>query len=158
MSWSSVFWKAHAMIAVLELDGGDNSNSNNKQKKSSKCGTKIKQTQSQFLCLPLESSQKTPRESQISIATKRHKEGAITDDSTYILIWQYPIIYKDNDSSGPGSIPGQVMWDLCPTKFRWGRFSPSTSVSPANSHSTKCSIIINHSIVDAMQSRYGKHR
>jgi hypothetical protein len=25
------------------------------------------------------------------------------------------------------------------TKWRWGRFSPSTSVSPANFHSTNCS-------------------
>jgi hypothetical protein len=28
------------------------------------------------------------------------------------------------------------------TKWHWGRFSPSTSVSPANSHSTNCSTII----------------
>jgi hypothetical protein len=28
------------------------------------------------------------------------------------------------------------MWDLWWTKWRWGRFSPSTSVSPANLHST----------------------
>jgi hypothetical protein len=27
------------------------------------------------------------------------------------------------------------------TKWRWGRFSPSTSVSPANLHSTNCSTI-----------------
>jgi hypothetical protein len=27
------------------------------------------------------------------------------------------------------------MWDLWWTKWHWGRFSPSTSVSPANSHS-----------------------
>jgi hypothetical protein len=27
----------------------------------------------------------------------------------------------------------------------WGRFSPGTSVSPANSHSTDCSTLINHS-------------
>jgi hypothetical protein len=31
---------------------------------------------------------------------------------------------------GPGSISGLVKWDL----WRWGRFSPSTSVSPANIH------------------------
>jgi hypothetical protein len=29
-----------------------------------------------------------------------------------------------------------VMWDLRWTKWRWGRFSPSTSVSPASFHST----------------------
>jgi hypothetical protein len=34
------------------------------------------------------------------------------------------------------------MWDLWRTKWRWGRFSPSTSVYPANSHSTDCSKII----------------
>jgi hypothetical protein len=28
------------------------------------------------------------------------------------------------------------------TKWHWGRFSPSTSVSPANPQSTNCSIII----------------
>jgi hypothetical protein len=39
------------------------------------------------------------------------------------------------------------MWDLWWTMWHWGRFSPSTSVSPANSHSTECAtiiIIINH--------------
>jgi hypothetical protein len=34
------------------------------------------------------------------------------------------------------SSPGQVMCNLWWTKLHWGRFSPSTSVSPANSHST----------------------
>jgi hypothetical protein len=28
------------------------------------------------------------------------------------------------------------MWDLWWAKWRWGRFSPNTSVSPANLHST----------------------
>jgi hypothetical protein len=40
-----------------------------------------------------------------------------------------------------GSRPGRVMWDLEWTKWRWGRFSPSTSVSPANLHSTNFSTI-----------------
>jgi hypothetical protein len=31
----------------------------------------------------------------------------------------------------------RVWW----TKLRWGRFSPSTSVSPANLHSTNCSTV-----------------
>jgi hypothetical protein len=35
-----------------------------------------------------------------------------------------------------------VMWDLWWTKWRWGGFSPRTSVSLANLHSTKFSIII----------------
>jgi hypothetical protein len=34
------------------------------------------------------------------------------------------------------------MWDLWWTKWHWGRFSPSTSVSPASLHSTNCSTII----------------
>jgi hypothetical protein len=34
-------------------------------------------------------------------------------------------------------VRGQVMRDLRWTKWHWGRFSPSTSVSPANLHSTK---------------------
>jgi hypothetical protein len=42
---------------------------------------------------------------------------------------------------GPSSWPGLVMWDLWWTKWRWGRFSSSTSVSPANLHSTDCSTI-----------------
>jgi hypothetical protein len=33
------------------------------------------------------------------------------------------------------------MWDLWWTKWRWGRFSPSTSVSPAYLHSTNFSTI-----------------
>jgi hypothetical protein len=40
---------------------------------------------------------------------------------------------------GLGSTTGQVMWDLWCTKWHWGRFSQSTSVSAANSHSTNCS-------------------
>jgi hypothetical protein len=33
-------------------------------------------------------------------------------------------------------VRSQVMWDLWWKKWHWGRFSPSTSVFPANSHST----------------------
>jgi hypothetical protein len=33
------------------------------------------------------------------------------------------------------------MWDLWWTKWRWGRFPPSTSASPANLHSTNFSTI-----------------
>jgi hypothetical protein len=40
-------------------------------------------------------------------------------------------------SSRPGSMLG-LRW----TKRHWGRFSPSTSISPANYHSTNFSIII----------------
>jgi hypothetical protein len=38
-------------------------------------------------------------------------------------------------------LKGLVKWDLWWTKWRWGRFSPSTSVSLANLHSTNCSTI-----------------
>jgi hypothetical protein len=44
--------------------------------------------------------------------------------------------------SGPISITRQVMWDLWRTKWNWGRYSPSTFVSPDNPHSTSCSILI----------------
>jgi hypothetical protein len=37
--------------------------------------------------------------------------------------------------------PSFVMWDLWWTKWRWARFSPRTSLSPANLHSTNCSTI-----------------
>jgi hypothetical protein len=48
--------------------------------------------------------------------------------------------------SNLGSVPGQVMWDLWWTKWHWERFLTSTSVSPANSHSTHCPtwIVIYH--------------
>jgi hypothetical protein len=34
--------------------------------------------------------------------------------------------YMASHPGGPGSNPGVVMWDLWWTKWRWGRFSPST--------------------------------
>jgi hypothetical protein len=42
---------------------------------------------------------------------------------------------------GPDSKPGLAMWDLWFKKWRWGRFSPSTSVSIANLYSTNISTI-----------------
>jgi hypothetical protein len=48
---------------------------------------------------------------------------------------------------GPGSILGQVMWDLWWTKWHWGRFSPSISLPPANSSSTDCSTVIIYHLV-----------
>jgi hypothetical protein len=42
--------------------------------------------------------------------------------------------------NGPGSRPGQVMWDLWWTKQHWARLSPSTPVSPAK-HSSSLIII-----------------
>jgi hypothetical protein len=47
-------------------------------------------------------------------------------------------------------VQSQVMWYLRWTKWHWGRVSPTTSVSPANSHSTNCSIFINDLIIDAI--------
>jgi hypothetical protein len=43
-------------------------------------------------------------------------------------------------AGSPASSLGQVMWDLWRTKRHWGRFRPSTSVSPA-SHSTDWSTL-----------------
>jgi hypothetical protein len=36
----------------------------------------------------------------------------------------------------------QVMWNLSWAKWRWGKFSPSASLSAVNSHSTDCSTLI----------------
>jgi hypothetical protein len=44
--------------------------------------------------------------------------------------------------SKPEGKPALIKWDLWWTNWYWGRFSPSTSVSPANLHSTEFSIII----------------
>jgi hypothetical protein len=41
-------------------------------------------------------------------------------------------------------------WFLWWAKWHWGSFSPSTSVSPANSHSTNCFIFIDHPITNAI--------
>jgi hypothetical protein len=42
---------------------------------------------------------------------------------------------------GPVSSLDQAMWNLWWTTWHWGRFSPSTSVSSANLHSTNYSTI-----------------
>jgi hypothetical protein len=57
-----------------------------------------------------------------------------------------PQLRSASQPGGPGSSPGQVMWHLWWTNWHWGKFSPSTSVSPANSHATDFStfIIIYH--------------
>jgi hypothetical protein len=36
------------------------------------------------------------------------------------------------------------MWDLCRSKWHYGSFFHSSSVSPANSHFTECSILVYH--------------
>jgi hypothetical protein len=43
---------------------------------------------------------------------------------------------------GLGSSPDHVMQHFWSTKWLCGRFSPSTSVSPANFHSTDCFTLI----------------
>jgi hypothetical protein len=43
---------------------------------------------------------------------------------------------------GLGSIANQVMWNLWWTKWHWGEFFFSTSVSLENSHCTDCSTLI----------------
>jgi hypothetical protein len=53
--------------------------------------------------------------------------------------WGHPLASHRGDS---GSGPGLVKWDLWWTKWRWWKFSPRTSVSSANLHSTKFSILI----------------
>jgi hypothetical protein len=69
------------------------------------------------------------------------------------VVWSMcsPVIYVDGSGraiaqashrGGPGSSPSHIMWDLWLAKWHWGRFSPSISVSPANSHSTNCSTFI----------------
>jgi hypothetical protein len=50
-------------------------------------------------------------------------------------------VAEGSHSGGLGSRPGRHV-GLWWTKRHWGRFSPSTSVSPANNHSTNFSIII----------------
>jgi hypothetical protein len=39
-------------------------------------------------------------------------------------------------------VRAQVRWGFWWTKWHWGRFSPSTSVSPVNFHSTDYSTLI----------------
>jgi hypothetical protein len=39
-------------------------------------------------------------------------------------------------------VRAQVMWNFWWTKWYWVRFSPRTSVSPVNSHSTDCSTLV----------------
>jgi hypothetical protein len=55
----------------------------------------------------------------------------------------------------PGELHGGSLegW----TKWHWGRFSPSTSVSPANFHSTNCSTItLIYHLGLAQQARSGR--
>jgi hypothetical protein len=49
------------------------------------------------------------------------------------------------------------MWDLWWTKWHWGKFSPNTSVSLVNLHSTDCSTItIIYHLVLVQQANSGR--
>jgi hypothetical protein len=73
--------------------------------------------------------------------------GDLVDAATFSL-QVVGVLYSSGGKSlasrrgGPGSSPSQVMCDLWWTKWHWYRFSPTTSVYPANLHSTNCSTII----------------
>jgi hypothetical protein len=73
----------------------------------------------------------------LAIRQEAYREREEAENKAWLerieTIWQ---AYR----GGPGSIPGLVKWDLWWTKWSQGRFSPSTSVSPAI-HSTKFSIL-----------------
>jgi hypothetical protein len=45
----------------------------------------------------------------------------------------------------PGSMTGQVVWNLYLRKCQWGGFSPNTPVSPASFHFPNCSLLVYHS-------------
>jgi hypothetical protein len=67
----------------------------------------------------------------------------VTSNRTHSEIPQFQVRYTKLASHGGGPClrTGLVKCDLWWTKWRWGRFSPSTSVSPTNLHSTNCSTI-----------------
>jgi hypothetical protein len=54
----------------------------------------------------------------------------------------FPVSYSVFPPRWPGFASGQSMWGVWWTKWHWGRFSLSTSVSPAYHHSINFSIII----------------
>jgi hypothetical protein len=71
----------------------------------------------------------------------RHLEG--THLSTINRLCHSSAGYSPASHCGcPCSNPGHLMCDMWWTKWHWGRFPPSTSVYPANSHSTDCSTLI----------------
>jgi hypothetical protein len=66
--------------------------------------------------------------------------GIHVKQSLYLTSWPHHSLSGQSLAShrgGPGSIPGLVKWDLWWKKWCWGTFSPITSVSPANLHSTE---------------------
>jgi hypothetical protein len=65
---------------------------------------------------------------------------AVTEIITDLLFQLEITAFWDVNCTG-APISSLVMWDLWWTKWRWGRFSQSTSVSPANLYSTSFSTI-----------------
>jgi hypothetical protein len=53
-----------------------------------------------------------------------------------VIIRLFAESYVFSGTSNVVSVPGLVKWDLWWTKWRWSRFSPSSSVSPVNHYST----------------------
>jgi hypothetical protein len=79
----------------------------------------------------------------------RHTDCAIPAPQVYVQFYLDPKqgrgIAQAVDRRLPNAadrVRAQVTWDLWWTKWHWGRFPPSTSVSPANSHSIDCSTFI----------------
>jgi hypothetical protein len=65
--------------------------------------------------------------------------------SYYALLRDVTAVVKNHSADGgPSSILVQVMYDLWWTEWHWGRFSPSPSVSPANSHPIQCPTLTYH--------------
>jgi hypothetical protein len=62
-----------------------------------------------------------------------------------------PVEEEEKEQVGSCGVSGKK-------KLYWGRFSPSTSVSPANSHSTNCSTLLNYLFIDAMQCGWQESR
>jgi hypothetical protein len=54
----------------------------------------------------------------------------------------------------PSSISDQIMWDSRRTNWHWGMISMSSSVSPANFHSSSYFIFIDHTVIDDTWSRH----
>jgi hypothetical protein len=75
--------------------------------------------------------------------SKKNQHSVLKNPQFDSILNQFnPVTYSlASYRGGPDGRAGEVMWDLWWTKWRWGRFSPSTSVSPANLHFTNFSTI-----------------
>jgi hypothetical protein len=63
-----------------------------------------------------------------------HTHNSVMNVRTKGRVIAQALTSLDSDRGGPGSTPGQDLCALWWTKWLWGTFSPSTSVSPANLH------------------------